>query len=165
VTLWRDVDGQSDAVETTMVNETAKAYVYRVEASAAPVYTVGIQRPVLTVTDIAVPDRELAPGDTVEVTATVANTGEVAGTTNVSLAMDGETYEAQSVAVGPRSSATATFSPAGRGGRRTHSDGGRRQQDAVRRGPGRRPPRPPRRRVRRRLRPTATRRPGPVSAA
>jgi len=60
VTLWRDVDGQSDAVETTMVNETAKAYVYRVEASAAPVYTVGIQRPVLTVTDIAVPDRELA---------------------------------------------------------------------------------------------------------
>jgi len=44
------------------------------------------------------------------VTATVANTGEVAGTTNVSLAMDGETYEAQSVAVGPRSSATATFS-------------------------------------------------------
>jgi len=112
VTLWRDVDGESDAVETTLVNETDDAYVYRAEAGTAPVYTVGVERPVVTVTDIAVTDDEPGANDTVEVTATVANAGEVAGTTNVSLAMDGKTIdnEPQTVEVGPRSSETVTFS-------------------------------------------------------
>ncbi|SFS12971.1 PGF-pre-PGF domain-containing protein [Halomicrobium zhouii] len=112
VTLWRDVDGGSDAVETTVVNETDDTYVYRAEASAAPVYTVGVERPVVTVTDLAVTDDEPMAGDTVDVTATVANTGEVAGTTNVSLAVDGETVDGESrtVEVGPRSSETVTFS-------------------------------------------------------
>lgn len=110
VALRRTVDGESRAVDTEQIDETDDDYVYRANAGTVTSYTVGVERPVLTVTELSVADGEPTAGDTVEVTATVTNEGQAAGSMDVALTMDGEVHDEQSVEVAAGESSTVTFS-------------------------------------------------------
>lgn len=103
-------DDGEEAVDTARVNETDDAYVYRAQTTAVGNYTVGVERPAVAVEDLWVADGEHAAGDTVEVTAMVANTGRVNGTATVALAVDGEDRVEESVEMATGDAGAVTFS-------------------------------------------------------
>jgi hypothetical protein len=66
--------------------------------------------PAIEVTDAALDRTEIAPGDSVEITARLENTGDGAGTFRAGLERDGAVVDTREAEVGPGESATVRFS-------------------------------------------------------
>lgn len=108
VALYRLDGGSWTAVETRVVAERGGKYVLRANAPGVGIFAVGAQGGDLSVTDASVGAQEVQAGGTVEVTATVENVGEGAGTTTAEISVDGETVAEEQVTVSGGASETVT---------------------------------------------------------
>jgi DNA/RNA endonuclease YhcR with UshA esterase domain len=77
--------------------------------SVFAVSTAQAQQPAFAVPDATLGSTEIATGDSVDVTATVENTGDGSGTFTANLTVDGEVVTQESVTVDAGSSETVTF--------------------------------------------------------
>jgi hypothetical protein len=109
VALYR-YDGASwQQVETTLDAESGGEYVLRASATVTGTFAVGVTAGDLSVTDVAVKANQVAPGETVSVTATVENTGSGTASDTVELEVDGEVVDETEVTVAGGESTTVTF--------------------------------------------------------
>jgi PGF-CTERM protein len=116
VTLFRYEDGAWTAVETEQVNETDDAVEFAANTTDAT-YAVGVDRPATSVTDLAVENQRVEPGETVTVVATVSNDGRADGTHEVQFTVGSDVVATQTVSVGAGAteqvSLTHTFDDSG----------------------------------------------------
>ncbi|WP_276301001.1 PKD domain-containing protein [Halorussus lipolyticus] len=109
VTLFRDENGTWTATETSQVGQTDDAYRFGANVSEGT-YAVGIDRPATSVADLSLGSKQVEPGRSVTVTATVENTGRADGTHEVVLTVGGEAVSTKTVSVEAGETAEATFS-------------------------------------------------------
>ncbi|WP_276299649.1 OmpL47-type beta-barrel domain-containing protein [Halorussus lipolyticus] len=108
VALYRLDGGSWTQIETSVVAERGGKYVLRANAPGVGTFAVGAQGGDLSVTEASVGAQEVQAGGTVEVTATVENVGEGAGTATAEISVGGETVAEEQVTVSPGESETVT---------------------------------------------------------
>ncbi|WP_162524351.1 choice-of-anchor D domain-containing protein [Halobellus captivus] len=113
VVLYRYHDGSWDALETSQSGSSDGSVQFQATSPGLSVFAVSTaqaQQPAFSVTDANLESTEIATGDSVDVTATVENTGSSSGTFTANLTVDGEVVSQESVTVDAGSSETVTFS-------------------------------------------------------
>ncbi|WP_128478278.1 PKD domain-containing protein [Halorussus pelagicus] len=111
VGLFRHDDGEWSAVETAHVEKTNDSHRFRANVSEGT-FAVGIGKAVTSVTDLSVGSESVKSGESVEVTATVENTGHADATRKVELTVGGEAVTAETVSVAADETAEVTFTHA-----------------------------------------------------
>ena len=106
VRLYRYVNDRWETLETT--HEGDNTYV--AETPGFSTFVVGVEQADLSVIDASISTDTVNIGESVTVEATVENTGNADGEATITLRVDGEIAEEQSVAVSANSETTTTFS-------------------------------------------------------
>jgi hypothetical protein len=110
--------GGGESTTVTFDRTFSDAGSYDVSVSGETAGTVTVLEPAsFEVTDASLSDSEIVEGDTVETTASVENTGDLEGSYDVELEVDGQTVDSQSVTLDGGESTTVAFD-------RTFSDAG-----------------------------------------
>ena len=113
VGLYEDVDGEWVLAPTERVgavDEGSSEYVtYRATLSRATTAVVATQHPEIELVDVSIDRERITAGERVELTATVRNTGQAAGTYPVELEAFGEVVDRERVAVEPNEEVTMTL--------------------------------------------------------
>ncbi|MDS0260260.1 PKD domain-containing protein [Haloarcula sp. S1CR25-12] len=112
VTLYRQESDGWTALPTTLVDETDTHYHFRSVSPGLSVFAVGTAGPAFEVTEASVGDAAIEPGQSTDVTATVANRGDANGTYALELTADGSVVASQSVDVPAGEERTVTVTPA-----------------------------------------------------
>lgn len=107
--LYRYEDGTWTAYGTEVVGETPDAHVFESEPPGLSAFAIGTAEPAFAVSSPSLETTTIAPGDAVEVTGVVENTGEGIGTATVELVVDGTAVDSRTVELGPGTSTTVTF--------------------------------------------------------
>lgn len=100
----RYADGSWERLNTTHVNGT----VFRADTVGLSTFAVGTPAPALTVTDASVDETEIEPGGSVDVTATVENTGTASGSKTLVVTANGADRTNVTVEADPGTAATET---------------------------------------------------------
>lgn len=108
VVLYRNVDGSWEALETDVVGETDGAYEFEAASPGLSVFAVGVNQPSFEVTSVDLNMATVSPGDSVEITATVANNGRADGVYAAEFSVLGDIVDAQDVSVAAGDSVTVT---------------------------------------------------------
>jgi len=109
VVLYR-YDGSSwTAVPTESTGQQGGAYQFEASADATGTYAVGLDAPAFEVRDATLDATEVAPGEDVQVSATVENVGSGEGTYEVELVVDGETVATEAVTLASGEETTVEF--------------------------------------------------------
>lgn len=109
VVLHRYSGGEWNQITLSVSDETTDRFRYEAELPGFSTFSIGVQQPVFEVSEASVSDDLIGEGGTVDVTATVQNTGMAEGTLTLNLREDGELVDSESVSVGPGSSQSVTF--------------------------------------------------------
>jgi PGF-pre-PGF domain-containing protein len=103
-----------DGSDWTKLDTSRSGTTFEATSPGFSVFAVGVDagEADLAVTGAELSATELAPGETVEVTATVENDGRQDGTAEIALTIDGETVATETVTVAAGESTTVTFTHA-----------------------------------------------------
>jgi|GEM_PF-4660169 len=112
VSLYRlEPDGWNE-LETTRIGETTTTYRYRAISPGLSLYSISQKnaaKPAFDVTDASVSPTEITAGESVDVTATIENTGGSSGTFTANLTIDGTVVTMQRVQIPAGEQRTVTF--------------------------------------------------------
>lgn len=108
VVLYRNVDGSWEALETDVVGETDGVYEFEAASPGLSVFAVGVNQPSFEVTSVDLNTATVSPGDSVEITATVANNGRADGVYAAEFSVLGDVVDVQDVSVPAGDSVTVT---------------------------------------------------------
>ena len=109
VQIYRYDDGSWATVDTTVVEETDDAVRFRASDGGLSTFVVAIDRPSVGLTDLSVSQDSIAPGESVEITATIENDGRASAVNSVELGVDGETVDTRDVTMEANSERSITF--------------------------------------------------------
>lgn len=112
VALYRLEDGGWNELDTTLVSSTSTRHTYEAESPGLSLYAIsakGAAQPDMQVTDANVEPTTVTTSDSVEVTATIENTGNAQGSFDAVLQIDGSDVSTQSVTVNAGQTTTVTF--------------------------------------------------------
>jgi PGF-pre-PGF domain-containing protein len=112
VALYRFEDGGWNELDTTLVSSTSTRHTYEAESPGLSLYAIsakGAAQPDMQVTDASVEPTTITTSDSVEVTATIENTGNAQGSFDAVLQIDGSDVSTQSVTVNAGQTTTVTF--------------------------------------------------------
>lgn len=109
VVLHRHSGGNWNQIELSVLDETTDRFVFEAAPPGLSTFSIGVRQPVFEVTEATPSDTSIGEGETVDVTATVENTGRAEGTLTLSLRVDDEIVDSQSVSVDAGASRSVTF--------------------------------------------------------
>jgi len=107
VVLYERV-GEWRPTATELLGETADAYRFRANVSSFSAVAVAAQRS-FDVTDVTLSETRIREGETIDVTATVENSGQFAGEYRVPLTVFGEHVDARTVSIAPGENRTVEY--------------------------------------------------------
>lgn len=99
LSVYRYSDGELSALSVRMTGERDGRVTFAAETPGFSTFVVAVDRPQFTVGDAGVDAEAVTPGELVTVTATVSNTGTLAGDRTVSVAVDGAVVAERTVTV------------------------------------------------------------------
>lgn len=106
---YNETTGDWEHFQTAPIDTSGDSTRFQAETDGFSVYAIAQQEPDFQVTDASLSDEEITVGDSVDVDATVENTGEGNGTYTVELTADGETIATKDVTLAGGESETITF--------------------------------------------------------
>lgn len=112
VALFRKEAGGWNELDTTLVSSTGTRYTFEAESPGLSLYAIskkGAAQASMEVTDATVEPTSVTIDESVEVTATIENTGNAQGTFDAVLQVDGDDVTTQSVTVNAGETTTVTF--------------------------------------------------------
>lgn len=109
VTVYEDGSDGWQRVATEPVGGTSDATQFRADASGDGQFAVVLEESPIRATELSLSEERINAGESVEVTTTVENTGDVTETGVVSLLVFGEVVDSHEVTLDPGESETLTF--------------------------------------------------------
>lgn len=109
VDLFRNESRGWNAVSTSLASENSTHYHFRAESPGFSRFVVGTSRPVFDVASVSLDTDVLERGESATVTASIENVGNVTGSRDVDLVVDGEHEATTSVLVEARSTEAVSF--------------------------------------------------------
>jgi ABC-type transport system substrate-binding protein len=103
-------ENSTKAVTFTLTKNTAGTYTIKIGDQSTSLTVKAPTPATLTYSDLKVSSADVKPGDTVTVTATVKNTGELNGNYSVAIKLDGTSKETKTGTLAAGASATLTWS-------------------------------------------------------
>jgi hypothetical protein len=99
LTVYRYTDGRLSRLPVSMTGEDDGRITFAAETPGFSTFVVAVDRPRFAIGDVGVDAGTVVPGETVTVTATVSNSGTLAGDRTVSVAVDGVVVAERTVTV------------------------------------------------------------------
>lgn len=109
VVMHRYNDGEWQEIDLQIHQETTDRFVYDAELPGLSVFSIGVEQPVFEFADASVSSTSVREGGSVEVRASLRNTGPADGSTTVNLEVDGDIEDSRSVSVPAGESRSVTF--------------------------------------------------------
>lgn len=110
--VYRWTDGSWSAVDTEVVEETDETVTFSATGSGLSTFVIGVDRPSVTLADLSVSDEAISPGQSVEITARLANEGRANEVFTVQFGLDGETITSRELTVAAGRDRSITFTRA-----------------------------------------------------
>lgn len=109
VTVYERTESGWERTTTEPVGETETRYRFESTISDGGEFAVVLDESPLTATELSLNRETIEAGESIEITATIENTGWVTETRPVELVVFGEVIDSQEVTLGPGETTTATF--------------------------------------------------------
>ncbi|MDY7082259.1 MAG: PGF-pre-PGF domain-containing protein [Halobacteria archaeon] len=109
VVFYRYANGEWTQLQSRLEDEFPSEYAFYINTNRLSVIGVGVKQATFELSNVQLGQNTIHEGESVDVTATVENTGTVAGGYSASLKVDGSTVDTQTVNVKPGRSKKVTF--------------------------------------------------------